>query len=166
MKKPVNNYKKSRIETAANQTSGIRLKIVKRKSEKIKKFEEREWPIPNREHFGRDVGYTDRICRIVAVENNKIVGVLKLIMKGGVAYVDMLLVSNRLKRRGIGRQLIARAEGIAKKNKCHKITLETGRNWESVKFYRAMGFKITNTLKNHLFRQDYVIFTKSIDRTK
>ncbi len=145
-----------------NQADKIRLKIVKGKTGQIKKFQENEWPIANREHFGRDVDYTDRICRIVAVKNNKITGVLKLITKGGVAYVDMLLVSNRLKRRGIGRQLIACAEEIAKKNKCHKVTLETGRNWESVKFYRAMGFKITNILKDHHFRQDYVIFTKAI----
>lgn len=139
----------------------MKVRVIKRDTKAIKKFEEKEWKVSNLEHFGRNVNWEKEECKIVATNTqNKIVGTLGLKIRAKVAYIKTLLVAKNARRQGTGRNLVLKAENISKKSGAHKIYLESGDNWEAVKFYESLGYKKTNTFKKHYFGQDFIIFTK------
>ena len=55
---------------------------------------------------------------------------------------------------------MSEAESKARTESCHKIQLETGANWEAMKFYGSLGYVVVATLINHYAHQDFVIMEK------
>jgi len=139
----------------------IKTKIIRKNTKAVKEFTKKEWAVANLEHFGKDVDWKKEKYSILALDDNQdIVGYLGLEIMAGVAYVAELLVAKKMRGRGVGKKLSLEAEKISVKSGAHKIWLRTGKNWESVKFYKSLGYQITGDLKKHSFGQDFVIFAK------
>lgn len=139
----------------------MKLKITKKGSKKFGKFSEQQWPHANREHFGRDIEWITKNHVLELYENDDMVGALELKIEGGVAFISTLIVALEKQGKGIGKQLVKKAEEIANKSNAYKIYLVTGKDWESVKFYEALGYEITAQHPNHYFQKDFVEFTKT-----
>lgn len=84
---------------------------------------------------------------IVAIENNKIVGVLtaelqvKLHRENMQCFVEDLVVDKEYRNRGIGKSLLQNAIDYAKSNNCDVVELTTYLNNEkAIKFYEANDF--------------------------
>jgi GNAT superfamily N-acetyltransferase len=57
------------------------------------------------------------------------------------AVVENVIVGSSIRRRGIGRALMAHAQQSAREKDCYKVMLATGANRpENIKFYEACGF--------------------------
>ncbi|MEX2028521.1 MAG: GNAT family N-acetyltransferase [Candidatus Curtissbacteria bacterium] len=128
----------------------------------IKKFSDEEWKIADMEHFGRPSNWKTKKFTYKAVEGGEVVGILMVEYEVGVLYIGDLLVSHKHRHKGIGKELMEKAEELAKELKAHKIYLETGKDWEAEKFYTALGFKPEGILKNHNMHADFVIYSKFI----
>lgn len=71
----------------------------------------------------------------------------------GSLFIGNLWVSEPLRGKGIGTQLMQRAEQLAKERGCHFIALNTF-DWEALDFYRKLGFTVE--LERHGFDNDSV----------
>jgi ribosomal protein S18 acetylase RimI-like enzyme len=134
--------------------------VLEEKSSEMKEFDKSEWKNYDIEHFGREIEWDTKKYFIKAEKNDEVVGTLELVVEGGVGKIHTLLVGKNEHGKGIGRSLIQKAEEITKKQNGHKLYLTTGKEWEAVKFYKAVGFEITGELKNHYFNIDFVELTK------
>ncbi len=138
------------------------IKISKSEDKELKAFGKREWPITNKEHYGKQVAYNVKEFVYKAIENGKIIGLIKGKHEAGVLYVDYLIVSHEQLRRGIGKTLIEKLEKSGKKLGAHKAHLITGKGWAAEKFYRSVGYKQIAVLPNHHFKKDFVVYEKSL----
>ena len=59
----------------------------------------------------------------------------------GCMYIDQLWVAAELRGQGYGRQLMLKAEELAREKKCAMITLTT-MDWEALGFYQKLGYVI------------------------
>ncbi|CAI0442760.1 unnamed protein product [Linum tenue] len=60
----------------------------------------------------------------------------------GIAYISNVAVRERYRRKGIGKQLVAKAEALAKTWGCHAVALHCDlRNPGAIRLYRGQGFK-------------------------
>lgn len=140
----------------------MNIKVLEKDTKEIKDFDLKEWSIANQDHFNQVFDW--KVTRFVleANENEEIVGTLHLKITVDVALIEALIVSTDKRSKGIGKQLIQKAEEILKKEKVHKIYLQTGKNWDAANFYKSLGYQITGELPNHIHHQDFVEFTKFI----
>lgn len=138
----------------------INIQIVDTISPDAIKFVKEEWTKADIPHFGHVVNWKKEKKVLQAMDENKIVGILELIMQAGVMYIDELIVAEIHHGEGVGKTLMEKAEEIAKVNNMHKIYLDTGKNWPAVKFYEALGYEKTGEFPKHLEGVDYVIFSK------
>ena len=81
---------------------------------------------------------------LVAVQNGRIVGTGALIHEvDDISRIVRMSVDPKLRRMGIGRQLLAALCDAAKKRSYRQIVLETTSNWDdAIRFYLAHGFQI------------------------
>lgn len=138
----------------------MNIRLVGKESKNHKAFNKKEWWKANKEHYGRVLNWKPYSFILEAREDDKIVGTLSCKIMAEVAYVGTLIVVKSERSKGIGKELMKRAEKIARSKKVHKIYLSTGKNWSAVKFYEAIGYKITGKLPKHYFGQDYVELSK------
>jgi len=59
----------------------------------------------------------------------------------GAIYVGSLWVSEELRGKGYGTQLMREAEKLARESKCHFIAVNTF-DWEALDFYKRLGFYV------------------------
>lgn len=140
----------------------MQISVLKRKTSSMKDFDKKEWKHHNYDHFGKDIIWDTHIYFIRASDQKDVVGTLELKVECGVGYVRTLLVDHSKLRRGTGKILMQKAENLTKLHGGHKLFLLTGKHWDSVKFYTALGFQITAELKNHYFHQDFIELSKFI----
>lgn len=56
-------------------------------------------------------------------------------------YIPELIIAEKFRRLGIGRELIYHCTKLAKQNNCHRIRLESGsQRMEAHEFYKTAGF--------------------------
>ncbi|MCL4354506.1 GNAT family N-acetyltransferase [Patescibacteria group bacterium] len=140
----------------------MKLILTKRKTKEMKDFSRKEWNIADKKHFGKKISWDEKQSYIRAEENNEIVGMIHYKITKGVMEIVTLLIGHNRQRQGFGKKLIQKVEQIAKKNNCHKLYLITGVGWNSIKFYKAMGFKETGKLQKHYLKKDWLEFSKFI----
>ncbi|HUQ84810.1 MAG TPA: GNAT family N-acetyltransferase [Candidatus Limnocylindrales bacterium] len=143
----------------------MKIKITKKGSKKLKAFYKKEWEIADREHYGKPIAWEKWSLKeftLEAQENDEIVGAVYFTITADVAYIDMLIVTKSHREKGLGKLLVKKAEGVAKKNGAHKIYLQTGKGWDAVSFYESLGYRITGELPNHCFHKDYIELSKFI----
>lgn len=91
--------------------------------------------------------YPEIYSNQVAVENNKIIGFLSLLFyksflhEGGTALINELIVSERHRKKGVGKQLVHKAFELAKKRGLDEIEVGTElSNTIAQTFYKKIGF--------------------------
>lgn len=138
----------------------MKVHVLQKKSHVMKAFDEKEWKIYDREHFGREIEWDTNIYFVKVQEGKELLGTMEIKIEAGTGSIKTLLVVHTKQRTGVGKALIQKAEELTRKHNGHKLFLSTGRNWEAVKFYEAMGFKEEGELKNHYFNIDFLQFAK------
>lgn len=123
-------------------------------------FVKKEWEIADREHYGKAIDWKKQTLFITAIENKQLIGLLELTYDAGVMYIQEVIVAHTHHNNGIGTMLMLKAEDIAKKEKLHKIYLETGKDWSACKFYEKLGYIKTGELPKHSMGKDYVHYSK------
>lgn len=141
----------------------MKITFLKRGNKKLREFKDKEWELIHPKHFGEklDRSYWDvKKIRIKAEEKGKIVGGVSGHTMAGVFYIAELIVDHDKRGLGVGKALMNEAEKYARNNNMHLIYLETGENWEAVKFYEKLGFEKTKLLKNFFSKKNFWLMTK------
>lgn len=74
-------------------------------------------------------------------ENKKIIGGCNTCNLYGCLYIDQLWLDESLRGKGYGKQLMQKAEELAKEHGCHFMTVNTF-DWEALDFYKKLGFYV------------------------
>ncbi len=106
------------------------------------------------------VVWHEQFHELAATENGRIAGVLGLRIAASLAQVDSLIVEPGSRRRGLGRSLLASAEGLAKYYNCHKATLEAPAQSPARDFFEACGYKVEAILPQHTWKRDVAVMRK------
>jgi GNAT superfamily N-acetyltransferase len=139
------------------------MKIIETTEEEIAEFEKSQWRIADFEHYGREIAWEEWESKhffLKAIEDEKIMGIAVGKCKAGVVSLQRIIVDSSLQSKGVGTELIKRAEEWSIAAGAHKIQLSTGKHWKANTFYQKMGFTVTAELLNHYFGEDFVIYTK------
>lgn len=103
----------------------------------------------------------DETVYVTAKDGRALVGYAHLWIEAGVVFIEELMLSERVRGRGVGKKLMARIETVAHKRKCHKIFLDTDPELEPANsFYKSCGFKVEARLPNHYAKRPGVIYAK------
>jgi ribosomal protein S18 acetylase RimI-like enzyme len=74
-------------------------------------------------------------------QNEKIVGGCNTCHLYGCLYIDQLWLNISLRGKGYGKQLMQKAENLAKEIGCHFMAVNTF-DWEALDFYKKLGFYV------------------------
>lgn len=131
--------------------------------EEIKSFESMEWLDADTINFGAPVEWLQKDFVFKAEEDGIIIGSIYGHIEEGVLDIKGVIVARDKKGKGIGKQLMERAEQFGKENNAHKAHIITGIGWTTVEnFYRACGFSKVAELKNHFLHKDFAIYEKPL----
>jgi ribosomal protein S18 acetylase RimI-like enzyme len=132
-------------------------------SEVLQQLESAEWPGADVEHYGPDLpDFYIKKETMLAYEGNELMGFIKVVADMGVVHVDSILVATRARGKGLGKALMLPAEDYAKGLGCHKMWLETGKDWAAVHLYQKMGYTKRVLLENHYGNRDFWYMDKII----
>jgi GNAT superfamily N-acetyltransferase len=137
-------------------------KVTKGNEGEVKSFADREW-----QAWTKEKGYDHKTRRyaFAAYAGDKVVGLVNLGIIGGCAHLGELIVGKDVRGRGIGKQLLRRAEGCARENGCHMVYLETHeKNAEALKLYRDSGYATISEMPNNRFHFTWYILSKELRR--
>jgi len=126
----------------------------------ILSFLKKEWKTADIQYRGKEVNWKVTKLIITAYEGKKLVGALELSYVAGVMHIEEIIVAFDYHKKGIGKLLMQRAEEIAKKEKLHKMYLETGKTWGVTTFYEKLGYLKTGEMPKHNCGQDYIQYSK------
>lgn len=126
----------------------------------LERFAIREWKKADKEHYGPGWNFKTKEYVFVARDKKDVIGTATLRAKAGVGEVKTVLVAEKKRGEGIGHALMGQVERMAKKNKLHKLWLNTGKGWKAQRFYEKLGYVVTADLKKHYAKTDFVIYTK------
>lgn len=138
------------------------MKIVKTTKEDVRRFSNKEWPKLDMLHYGRSTRWISKNFYFKLIEKRKIIGIVTGDFKGGVVYVEELIVMEKDRKRGIGKKLMDKIISYGKQNKAHKIYLFTGIDWPANSFYKQLGYEKIGYLPNHYLNHDFVIYQKPL----
>ena len=80
----------------------------------------------------------------------------------GWLYVDLLVVPEEFRGRGLGTQLLSKAEEIARKRDCIALWLNTG-TFQAPGFYEKRGFTSFGRVPDYPPGHDTIFFLKRLD---
>ncbi|MDP2671298.1 MAG: GNAT family N-acetyltransferase [bacterium] len=138
------------------------VKVTPTTEKEVEEFNLREWAKVDQEKYGQDVEWREKYVVLKAEENGEIAGSLKMKIEAGVADLQVVIVAEGKRGKGVGRALMEEAEKIAKEEGCHNIDLVTGKHWSAVKFYQSLGYKLTAQIPYYYNKKDFVEFNKYI----
>lgn len=140
----------------------MNIQILEQKTDDMRFFDKKEWKIYDVLHFGKSIKWDTKFYYLKAEDKSGILGTMELKIEGGVGKINTILVGNKSQRKGVGKALMQKADELTKENNGHKMFLITGKNWEAVKFYKALGFEKTGELRDHYFHVDFIEMSKFI----
>ena len=123
-------------------------------------FVKKEWKTADNQYHRKVVDWKKQTKILTAYEEGKLVGVLELYYVAGVMHIEEIIVAFSHHKKGIGKLLMEQAEEIAKKEKLHKLYLETGKTWGVANFYEKLGYIKTGEMPKHYCSQDYIQYSK------
>jgi ribosomal-protein-alanine N-acetyltransferase len=98
---------------------------------------------------------------LVAVKNTEIVGYLIAVTQTDIGLLISIAVIPSEKRKGIGKRLMTAICHILQKSGIHSIRLEVRRsNTVAQKFYEALGFEYTHTIRLYYGTEDAYVYFK------
>lgn len=95
-----------------------------------------------------------------AIEGGVAVGAATIRIAASLAHVERVIVDPTHRRRGIGRQLLERAEEVANYYNCHKMTAMLPHLGSAQQFFECCAYKIEAVLPQHSFKRDTVVLRK------
>ena len=110
--------------------------------------------------WGFTVVWHEQRHDLAATQKGEIEGALALRVAASLGHVERLIVAPGMRRRGIGRKLLARAEELANYYNCHKMTVEVPAAGEARAFFEACGYKLEAVLPQHTFKLDVAVLRK------
>lgn len=132
-------------------------------NDRLTAFKKREYPTVDKEHYGEYLpDFTTREFTLIAQEGDDVAGYIDITIRLGVAYISSLLVGEKYRGTGIGKQLLLEAETKAKSLGAHKIWLETSERWSAKAFYEKLGYTIRTILPNDAGKQTCVLMDKML----
>jgi ribosomal protein S18 acetylase RimI-like enzyme len=118
----------------------------------VSEFLRREWEAFDREFFGTSADQWAKKQHLLrAVVDGQTVGVADFYVLGGVAHLSEIMVAQAWRDRGIGVQLMARFEKVARAAGCHKLSLRVAEDSPAVRFYRRLGYEVEGKMVNHFY---------------
>lgn len=139
------------------------VKLEQKDSSLFKSFKKEEWPEADKEHYGsQQPDFSKHSFTFVAKKEVEILGYIFFTIEQGVAYIDSLIVGKKIRRQGVAKQLMEKAENEAKSVGAHKIYLETGIDWDAKHLYELLGYKVRVILPNHYGHRDFVLMDKEL----
>lgn len=140
------------------------MNILERVDKKNKKetdiFSQKVWRDFNKE---KNYKWKEKKYNFIARKNKKIIGYIEFKILGGAAYLSQLIVSKKIRGKGIGELLLKKFENFSKSKKCHILYLETSeKHKEALRFYKKHGYKIVAKLKDNKFHFDWYYLSKEI----
>ncbi len=78
---------------------------------------------------------------LLARVSGEVVGAATLLITGGVAHIEQLIIAEGFAGRGIGRRLLASAEALAAARGCHMMELETP-EFGPRRLYERCGWRV------------------------
>jgi GNAT superfamily N-acetyltransferase len=98
---------------------------------------------------------------IAVMNGERIEGALRLRVAASLGTIEALVVRPDVRRTGIGRALLARAEELANYYNCHKMTaLVPHERGPAEPFLRACGYHVEAVLPQHTFKIDEAMMRK------
>lgn len=114
------------------------------------------------EHIEGLIGAHEKAV-VVAEVAGQIQGFISVTNQGGPGWIDWLIVAEKHRQKGIGRELITRAMYAAPDRGIHKLWADSRTaNEPMFKLFKHMDFIIKSEFKDHWHRQDYYIWQKFI----
>ncbi len=142
----------------------LRYSLKKNLSKIEKAAQEKEWKKADQTIYGAAYGnhiWSQDGVYITAKKNRDFAGFAFLEYEGGVVWLAELLVFEKYRGLGIGKELMERIIEHAKKLKCHKIILETNVEREkAMELYTKSGFKLEARLPNHYANRESILLSK------
>jgi len=133
-------------------------------SEDFEKYFELRWRIlraPWKQPKGSEQDdEEDRSHHIMAMENDLLIGVARLqFPEQNIAQLRYMAIDRRYQNKGIGREIVAYMEDIARKNNAEQLILHARNN--ALGFYEKLGYKITeksyllfNSIQHYKMRKE------------
>jgi GNAT superfamily N-acetyltransferase len=127
-------------------------------------FKDIEWPLEDAIHFGDSelVDFDEQEICYAAEVDGAVAGYVRTETEMGIFRIVSIIVGHKFRKRGVGKALMLKAEEKAKELGCHKMTVETGAEWEAKLFYENLGFATLVVMKNHFDHRDFVLMEKFI----
>jgi histone acetyltransferase (RNA polymerase elongator complex component) len=138
----------------------VTIQIKQKMTPSVFSFVKREWTTADLKYRGEVINWKNNKRVLSIYENKELIGVLELSYVAGVMHIEEIIVAFSHHKKGIGTMLMKQAEEIAKKEKLHKIYLETGKPWGVSAFYEKLGYVKTGELPKHNCGQDYIQYSK------
>ena len=103
----------------------------------------------------KEMKQLDFFAFFIRDENEKIVGGCAGDNMYGCLYVGQLWVTEQLRGKGYGTNLMNEAENLAKKSECNFMAVNTF-DWEALDFYKKLGFYVE--FERHGFLKDSIFY--------
>lgn len=126
--------------------------------ERVRAFLDAEWLAVDPE------SWTSGTCVITAERRGTLIGAATCRIAAGVAHLGELVVKESERNTGIGARLLRTFEEWAVRHDAHKMTLDTRRDGDALRFYERHGWCIAYVLENHYLRRDYAGMVKEPGR--
>jgi ribosomal protein S18 acetylase RimI-like enzyme len=115
----------------------------------VSEFLHEEWAAFDRAQWGESVQWEKTKHLLRAVVGGQTAAVADFHVVGGVAHMSGIIVGRSWRNQGIGAQLMARFEEMARTMGCHKLSLRTAKNSPAIRFYRRLGYEVEAKMVNH-----------------
>ena len=114
----------------------------------------------NPKSIGEDMANKDNLY-ILMKDKNKIIGASNGYYEAGLFWIDWLVVNYNYRRKGLALKLIRYFENKLNKENIHKVWCDSRTtNIESESLLTKLGYKKLVTIKNHWYKQDFILWQK------
>lgn len=97
-------------------------------------------------------------------ENDKLIGYMSIGIEHGLFWIKEIILKDEFRGGKRGHQIMDFTIDLAKKNSCHKMRLETSKEFmpNAYHLYKKYGFEDETMLKNDWCKKDWIIMSKFI----
>lgn len=144
----------------------VHVEVDPRPDQEVEEFLDREWAAWHAQmDYDPSVDWSGRAIRIVARDEDRgIVGAAVGRVRAGVGHLSELMVSSRVRRKGLGTELVKRFEDHCVEAGCHKLTVHTDFNGPAHGFYLGLGWRQEAVFRRDRGGRDFVrLYTFTAD---
>ena len=126
----------------------------------VGEFLRQEWAAFDRERWGESMPWEKTRYLLRAVVGGQTMAVADFYMVGGVAHMSRIIVGRVWRGQGVGGQLMAHFEEMARAAGCHKLSLRTAKTSPAIRFYQRLGYEVEGEMVNHYHGLTFLQFCK------